>query len=101
MIVLRATVRADEASDVESEAAKLRAECDRSSLPGVITETLVGEVTGALEQLIPKARELASIGSRLNVTRTIEVEGHRVDVHVTTGQGGGLWRRLLRTFGVR
>lgn len=92
--MFRQTIRATERTDVDSESAKLRAQCTAANVPISQSAVLVAEVEAGLLQLVTKARELAAIGSQIEAARQITGKGYSVKLILSGNQRRTLLQRL-------
>jgi hypothetical protein len=83
--MFRATVRATEVTNVETAVADLRADCEHEGLSAVLTDLVTSQTRDLLEQFIQRGKQLASIGSQMQVTRELSGEGYSVKLTFQTG----------------
>jgi hypothetical protein len=93
--VFRATVRANEASDVETTVADLRARCETAGLAGPATEMIVHQARAVLGELVQRGRQLASMGSQLHVSREVAGDGYLIKLVFRAGDRRSSFQRLL------
>lgn len=96
--MFRATVRATADSDVDAAVADLRAQCDQGKIPTITTETITHEVRTVLDALIAHGKELASIGSKMQVHREIKGEGFFVQIVFNEKEQQTFVERVLSLF---
>jgi hypothetical protein len=98
--VLRATVTADENSNVNAVLSELRSRCEKGGMSLPAIELLTEQVREILTQLVSNGRTLAAQGSQLNVTREIEVDGCSVKLMFGSGVPRSTWHKIMnRLFG--
>lgn len=93
--MLRATIRATEDSDPDAESAKLRAAIVSDGHPQIAADSAAAQVQSLLRDLVAKGRQLKALGSQMNVTRTIEGDGYRVELYFRVGDRRGFFERLM------
>jgi GH35 family endo-1,4-beta-xylanase len=93
--VFRATVRANENSDIETTVACLRARCESAGLASHVTEMIVHQARTVLESLVERGRQLSSIGSQMHVAREVAGDGYQVKLVFRAGDRRSSFQRLL------
>ena len=79
------TVRATERTDVEEVVAELRANCKRAGLTPPLIDLITTQFQEVLAQLVQSGKQLASIGSKMNVSREVSGDGYSIKLEFGTG----------------
>jgi hypothetical protein len=90
--VFTATIHATEDTHVDDAITGLRTDCERAGLAPAMTELVTTQTKNVLEPLVEKGKELASLGSRMQVTRDISGDAYRVRL---VFEAGGIRRSLF------
>jgi hypothetical protein len=93
--MLRATIRATEDSDPDTESAKLRAAFVSDGHPQFVADSATSQVRSLLRDLVDRGRQLKAVGSQMHVTRKIEGDGYRVELIFRVGDRRGLFERFI------
>lgn len=96
--MFRATVRATVDSDVDAAVADLRAQCDQGKISAISTTMITHEVRAILDTLIARGKELASLGSNMQVSREIRGEGFAVQIFFNEKEQQNIFKRILNLF---
>jgi len=72
------TLHASERTDVEAMVADLRANCERAGLAPAPIDLITTQFREVLAQLVQSGKQLASIGSKMNVSREVSGDGYSV-----------------------
>jgi hypothetical protein len=79
------TVHASERTDVEAAVGDLRANCQRAGLSPALVDSLTNQFREVLAQVVESGQQLASIGSKMNVSRDVSGDGYSVKLVFGTG----------------
>jgi hypothetical protein len=93
--MLRETIHASVATNVEHEAAKLRERCVAAGLDQPSAELLVSQTAEVLSALVEQGRRIASVGSQMEATRELSGEDYHVRLVFNQGARKGLLERML------
>ncbi len=92
--MFRATIRADENTNVEAAIADLRIQCERAGLTLPVSEMVAAQTQMVLAPLVERGRQLAAMGSRMHVTREVSGAGFSVKVDFRANVRRGFLERL-------
>jgi hypothetical protein len=93
--MLRETIHASIDTNVEREAAKLRARCEASGLDQLSAELLVGQTAEILSSLVIQGRRIAAAGSQMEATRELSGEGYLIRLVFNQGVQKGFLQRFV------
>jgi hypothetical protein len=88
-------VHATERTDVEAEVAILRTNCERAGLAPTLIDLLTTQFREVLAQLVQSGKQLASMGSKMNVSREVSGDGYSVKLVFGVGHRSSFLVRIL------
>jgi hypothetical protein len=94
--VFRATVKANESTDVDSEVKHLRQACETAGVAPTAIDLLIYETRQLLTQLVERGKQFSSQGSQIQVTRDVVGDGYAVKLVFGAGIRPSLWERLAK-----
>lgn len=96
--MFRATIRADETTDVEAVISDLRNQCERASVSPMAADLIVTQARNVLAELVERGRQLAAQGSQMTVTREVEADDVAVKLVFRANVRRSLFERLVDAF---
>jgi hypothetical protein len=93
--VFRATVTADENTNVDTAVGDLRARCESGGVAPPAIEMVTAQLREILTPLVANGKILAAQGSQLKVTRDIGADGCDIKLVFCSGIPRAGWRKVL------
>jgi hypothetical protein len=93
--VFRATVTADEKTNVDLAVSDLRARCESGGVAPPAVEVVTAQLREILKPLVANGKTLAAQGSQLKVRRDIGADGCDVKLVFSSGIQRAGWRKVL------
>ena len=97
--MFRTRIRVNADSDTTLVLHALLKELESSELPQAVTDKILGQVSAMLDDTVPRAQEIARLGSQLTIEREFKGEQYSIFVQLNGGQPESLLTKFLRILG--
>jgi hypothetical protein len=93
--MFRETVRANESTDVEAAADRLREQCVAAGITTPMANLIAAQTRELLASLVSRGKQLAAQGSQLRVKRELAGDQYLVRIVFGAGESRRLWEKIF------
>lgn len=95
--MFRRNISATEHTDVDAEVAALKSACVDARLTPQLCDLVASEVGAVLRQLVDRGKQLAAMGSQMNVTKEVTGTGYSIKLSFSANERPSFLQRVLAT----